>query len=384
MAPTFQQYDGLELVARGTNTLVYTATRRSTGATVAIKVYPATMDSATVARRIRRELDALVKLRGHPNVISVDEVVESDDGEVGLAMEFAPSGSLADRLRHGPLSSVDAVRIGRNVAGALSAAHHLGIVHRDIKPENILYCGFDQIKVCDFGLATAADAQPTQTAAVSIRYASPEDLDGQPVTAASDIFSLGAVMFHCLIGRPPRLSERDAPTAAPELADTPPRLVAAISACMMVNPALRPTADELTRQLTDPDVLLTAVPTPSGPPVNPPPPPPPPGPLAAPPSLTPPPAPLPPGPPAPVGTSTPTPAPPPLPPATADPSAYPRVAPSQAPANAANQTVAIAFDRPGARDPAAVTPRRRFPWVIILSALASGALAFALVTWLRG
>ena len=248
MTPEFDGYEQLTLIGRGTHTDVYRTRRTSTGAAVAIKVYHAGMDADTVARRVRREIDALVALRGHPNVISVEEVVEKK-GHIGLAMEFASDGSLADRIRNGPLSADHAAGIAKQVATALRAAHDLGVVHRDVKPENILFGAFQQVKLCDFGLAATADAIPAQTSAISVRYSSPEELDGLAVTSASDVFSFGAVLFHCLTGRAPRLSERASPEAAPELAAVPAQLTALIAWCMQPDPTQRPTMVDVVHNL---------------------------------------------------------------------------------------------------------------------------------------
>ena len=135
-------------------------------------------EGSSAWHRARRELEALLRLKGHPYVISVEEILEGPNGPC-LVMEFAPGGSLMDRLCDGPLPTPEVVLIGQQVSEALSAAHALGIIHRDIKPPNLLIGSFGQVKVCDFGIASLArdDELRTKTSALTRAYASPEELD---------------------------------------------------------------------------------------------------------------------------------------------------------------------------------------------------------------
>jgi len=360
MQREFPGFEQLELVGRGTNTDVYRAIRVSTSGTVALKVFHAGLDAGTVARRLRREVDALVALRGHPHIVALEEVVHHGD-QVALVMEFASGGSMADLMRTESLTPQRLVEIARSTALALGSAHDHGIVHRDVKPENILIGAFRQVRVCDFGMAFdwSNEATPSQTSKVSIQYSSPEELDGLPVMAASDTYSLGAVMFHALGGRAPRLADRGAVASAPEMVGKPPRLVHLIGRCMASSAAHRPTMTDIVSALADPTILeAQAPPQPAeqaptaavvAPPTQ----------MAVPPpavhqevALEPPPAPA--------------------------PLTERRPSRAMAGPSAANETTAIAFNRP-APAPEPEPPPSRGLLPVVLAAFGSAALAFGLM-----
>jgi len=249
-------YTDIERIGRGGLGDVYRATRVSTGATVAIKVLRDVSDESVAWHRTRRELTALVALAGHANVIQLLEVLDLPAGPA-LVMEYAPGGSVAELMlrRDGPLTVGETVLVGRQTATALVAAHAQGIVHRDVKPQNLLIDAFGQVKLCDFGIAAMArsDEFQARTSAVSMRYASPEDLDDEiEVGPASDVYSLGATMLHLARGAPPTLKERLAPWQPPVTDEAPlAALDAVVAACLDPTPAARPTAarvaDELER-----------------------------------------------------------------------------------------------------------------------------------------
>ena len=142
----------------------------------------------------------------HPHVVAVYDLVEEQDVQ-WLVMEYIEGSSLAQVIRaDGPMSADQAAQILWQTADALAAAHTAGIVHRDVKPSNILLNAEGQAKLTDFGIARAeADASLTQTGLVtgSPAYLSPEVASGQSATAAADVWSLGATLFHALAGRPP-------------------------------------------------------------------------------------------------------------------------------------------------------------------------------------
>lgn len=233
---------------------VYRARRESTGSTVAIKVLRDVSDESVAWHRTRRELTALVALAGHGNVIQLLELLDLPEGPA-LVMEYAPGGSVADLLRDrdGTLHPGEVVLIGRQTAGALAAAHGLGIVHRDVKPQNLLIDAYGQVKLCDFGVAalTRSEEFRTRTNALSMRYASPEDLDDDAeIGPPSDVYSLGATLLHLVHGAPPSLKERLAPWVAPPVTD--PTIAAIdqlLTQCLHPDPAQRPTADDLHERL---------------------------------------------------------------------------------------------------------------------------------------
>ena len=251
---TIDGYTDIAPLGRGGVGDVYRATRESTGGIVAIKVSRDVSDQSAAWRRARRELTALVFLAGHRNVIQLIELLELDSGPA-LIMEYAPGGSVADlmRRRQFTLSVSDSVLIGRQTASALAAAHDRGIVHRDVKPQNLLIDAYGQIKLCDFGIAslTQTDEFRARTSSLSLRYASPEDLnDDVDVGLASDIYSLGATLLHLARGAPPTLKERLAPWIPPNIDDpNAAALDKVIAACLQPDPGDRPPAAAIAERL---------------------------------------------------------------------------------------------------------------------------------------
>ena len=231
---------------------VYTATRSSTGGVVALKVLDRGNgeDDDLLERRLRREIAALVALKGHPNVVQVEQVVSTANGPA-IVMEFMSRGAVTDSDDPGNTPPSRVAFIGAAVASGLHAAHDVGIVHRDVKPQNILVNNFGQVKLCDFGIAAiqkSAEFQ-THTTALSVRYASPEELDNDPgIGAPTDVYSLGASMFHMMFGDPP--SFRGGRGADPALmrqrgVDAIADGVAGIiERCLSEEPGDRPTAQE--------------------------------------------------------------------------------------------------------------------------------------------
>ena len=148
------------------------------------------------------EAEAAARLR-HPNIVPIYEV-GWHDGRPFLAMEFCASGSLADRLRDGPLPPLEAARLLQTLAGAAHALHRHGLVHRDLKPANVLLTADGQPLIADFGLTHAferADGAVFGTPS----YMAPEQAAGLPqeIGPAADVYALGAILYECLTGRPP-------------------------------------------------------------------------------------------------------------------------------------------------------------------------------------
>ena len=172
---------------------------------VALKVVTTELSQDDVfLRRFRREVQAAQKIE-HPNVVPV--LAHGEEGGLPyLVQRLIPGGSLADRIeKSGPLEFSAAVRMLAACAGGIDALHAAGLVHRDIKPANILLDG-ETPYVSDFGLAKDSQAsnltRPGQ-ALGSLDYMSPEQIRGEDVSPATDIYSLGCVMYEILTGTPP-------------------------------------------------------------------------------------------------------------------------------------------------------------------------------------
>ena len=203
--------------------------------------------------RFRREARAAARL-SHPNVAQVYDY-GVDRGQPYLVMEFVPGETLASRLtREGPVSSDEARRIGAQAADALHAAHDAGVVHRDVKPGNIMVTPGGQAKVLDFGIAAAAaESRMTGTGIVlgTPTYMAPEQAAGEGATSASDIYSLGVVLYEMLAGRPPFEGDSALAVASAHVHREPepleraarsadPDVVAAIHQAMAKEPSARP------------------------------------------------------------------------------------------------------------------------------------------------
>ncbi|PTH88085.1 serine/threonine protein kinase [Streptomyces sp. A244] len=200
-----------ERLGRGGMSVVWRATDRLLGRSVAVKELPYDETlSAAQARRRRdrtlREARALAQL-SHPHIIVVHDVVE-DDERPYIVMELIEGGSLADRLaQRGPVDAAEAARIGIALLGALGAAHAAGVLHRDLKPDNVLLeTGTDRVVLTDFGIAQVAGT-PTLTENGSFvgspEYTAPERMSGARTGPESDLWSLGALLCAALSGQSP-------------------------------------------------------------------------------------------------------------------------------------------------------------------------------------
>ncbi len=193
-------------IGRGGMGVVWRGEDQVLGRDVALKRIGMAPGGAS-ADLLRAEREArLAASLNHPNVVAVfDLVVEND--EHWLVMEYVDSRNLAEVVRTGgPLQPESAARLMAQAADALAAAHDSGIVHRDVKPSNILVSPHGRVKLTDFGIARMnQDATLTQTGMVtgSPAYIAPEVASGSPATPASDVWSLGATLYHALSGTPP-------------------------------------------------------------------------------------------------------------------------------------------------------------------------------------
>ena len=239
---------------------VYQATDSKLGRSVAIKLLPeAFAGDADRVARFEREARVLASLN-HPNIAAIHGIEESG-GRKFLVMELVPGETLAERIKRGPIRVHEALDIAQQIAEALQAAHdsEKAIIHRDLKPANVKITPDGKVKVLDFGLAKASEAKasnahlsnsPTLSIAATsggvilgtAAYMSPEQAQGQPVDARSDVFSFGAVLYEVLSGR--RAFRGDTPFATltavvneePPPLEVPSALERIVSRCLAKQP----------------------------------------------------------------------------------------------------------------------------------------------------
>jgi beta-lactam-binding protein with PASTA domain/predicted Ser/Thr protein kinase len=245
--------------------------------TVAIKtLLPQFARDASFVDRFRREAQAAARLN-HPGIVSVYD--SGTDGDTPyIVMEFIEGRTLADYLASGKtIPPMEAAQIAKDIAQALAVAHAQGVIHRDIKPANVMVTRDGKVLVMDFGIARLISGPETapQTSAVlgTASYLSPEQAQGQPVDARTDIYALGVVLYEMLTGRPPFTGDSpmaiaykqvNATPPAPSSAnpDVPPELDAVVMRALSKNPANRyqtgqEFADDLERARTGGQVLAT-------------------------------------------------------------------------------------------------------------------------------
>jgi tetratricopeptide (TPR) repeat protein/predicted Ser/Thr protein kinase len=259
-------YRILDRLGSGAMGEVYLAEDLNLRRTVALKVLPRRLADDEVAReRLLREARAASRV-GHANIATIYDVDEAD-GRLYLAMEYVDGQPLEKRIREGLLPPLDVVKIGIQIADALDAAHHRGVIHRDVKPTNILVDGNGVVKVVDFGLAwqtpledeSSASHAPTEGdrltktgfAAGTVTYMSPEQAGGEKLDGRSDVFALGVVLYEAATGRLPFVGPNPLAVAAAIMHDTPPpprqrvaelppKLEEIILACLAKDPSQRP------------------------------------------------------------------------------------------------------------------------------------------------
>jgi len=209
------RYRSPRRLGRGAMGDIYLATDETLGREVAVKVladrYAADVG---IRERFKREALAAARLSGEPGAITIFDVGEWEERPF-IVMEYLSGGSLEDRLeRDGAEPPERALAWLEQAATALDAAHRHGIVHRDVKPANLILNDRGEVRVADFGIASAAGMDSmtlTGTVLGTAGYLSPEQAEGERATPASDLYSLAVVAYELLSGERP--FERDSPTA---------------------------------------------------------------------------------------------------------------------------------------------------------------------------
>jgi eukaryotic-like serine/threonine-protein kinase len=228
----FGDYELLEEIARGGMGVVYKARQVSLNRTVAVKMILAgPLATLQFIQRFRTEAEAAASLQ-HPNIVAIHEVGEHD-GQHYFSMDFVEGTSLSELTKANPLPARRAARYVQIIAAAIHYAHGKGILHRDLKPSNVLLDAQDQPRITDFGLAKRMGEDSGTTLSGQVlgtpSYLPPEQASNHRGTVGpqSDVYSLGAVLYHLVTGRPPFLSDSVPDTLAQVLDDEPvsPRLL---------------------------------------------------------------------------------------------------------------------------------------------------------------
>ncbi|SOJ56053.1 Serine/threonine-protein kinase PknK [Mycobacterium simulans] len=249
-------------IGRGGFGVVYRCAQVGLGRMVAVKVLIALSDQDRA--RFASEQQAMARLTGHPHIVAVLQVGQTVSGRPFLVMPLCAQGSWQDRIADQAvtLGLDEVLAVGAKMAGALAAAHRIGVVHRDVKPANILFTEYGEPALTDFAVAhIGAGFQTREVVVGTPAFAAPELVDGTPPDEASDVYGLGATLFAALTGHAVVERRHDEqvvaqfvpitrdPVPNPGGHDIPAEVAAIIAAAMAPDPADRPSAAELGEQL---------------------------------------------------------------------------------------------------------------------------------------
>ena len=218
------RYKVLARLGTGGMADVFLAEDQQLGRKVALKLlHRRFAEDPGFVERFRREAQAAAGLQ-HPNVVSVYDRGEYE-GTYYIAMEYLPGPSLKEMIRLGvPMDPVRAIDIVLQILKAARFAHRRGIIHRDLKPHNVMVDDAGHAKVTDFGIARAGASDMTETGSImgTSHYLSPEQAQGRPVTPASDLYSVGVVLYELLTGRVPFDGDSPVTIALKHVSEPPP------------------------------------------------------------------------------------------------------------------------------------------------------------------
>lgn len=273
-------YRLVKLLGAGGMGMVYEAVHDGIGGRAAIKVLrPEVAVHKDATQRFFSEARA-ANLIAHPGIVHIFDCGYSSSGVAYLAMEFLQGETLRQRLdRLRTLTVSETIRMARQVAGTLHAAHQRSVVHRDLKPDNLMIVqdpelpGGERVKLLDFGVAKIAEGMAEQTKTGTVMgtpaYMAPEQCrDAKLATDRSDVYSLGIILYQCLAGRPPFVGEYIGDVLAMQMMQEPPRLtdfnprvqnpmVEFVHRLLEKKPTMRPSMEEMVRELQRLLELLT-------------------------------------------------------------------------------------------------------------------------------
>lgn len=219
-------FEVLDQIGEGGMGVVYRARYVVNGRHVALKMLPADVTDKTVLARFEREVEVLKNLK-HPNIVRCFGG-SCEDKRRFYAMELIEGGTLEERLQQkGRLPWEQVIYYALQICSALECSHSNGVIHRDIKPSNFLVTSTGQVKLSDFGLASVEAASKITAAgktAGTFLYMAPEQIRGHEVTAQTDLYALGCVLFELITGQPPFISETPAGTLHQHCHATPARV----------------------------------------------------------------------------------------------------------------------------------------------------------------
>ena len=267
---TISHYKVIEKIGEGGMGEVYKAEDTKLKRTVALKFLPPeAMRDKEAKERFIREAQSTSAL-DHPNICTVHEIDETEDGRIFIAMAYYGGKSLREKINQGPLPYDESVDIALQIARGLEKAHGVGILHRDIKPANVMMTSDRVAKIVDFGLAKVLGVSTTRTMSTvgTVAYMAPEQIRGEVLDQRTDIWALGIVLYQMLTGKIPFkadneqavfymvLNKKHEPVkrTRPEV---PPDLEDIVNKCLEKNPARRyQQTEELVEDLSNFKKLL--------------------------------------------------------------------------------------------------------------------------------